>query len=61
MKSLVKSKTFWIAVVQALVGGAIIFLESGAIPDAVGYVAIVKSIGDIVLRLVTTDPIRSIT
>jgi hypothetical protein len=56
MKSLLESKTFWIAVIQAVVGGLVIFFTE--VPDLVGYVAIVKSIGDILLRMVTTEAIR---
>jgi len=59
MKSLLSSKTFWVAVIQAVVGGLVILFTE--VPDLVGYVAIVKSIGDILLRIVTTEPIRSIT
>lgn len=59
MKSLIGSKTFWLALIQAVVGGLVILFSE--IPDLVGYVAIIKSIGDILLRIVTTEPIRSIT
>ena len=58
MKSLTQSKTFWIAVIQAVVGGLVIFFTE--IPDLVGYVAIVKSVGDILLRIITTEPIDRI-
>jgi len=56
MKSLTTSRTFWFAVIQAVIGGLVILFTN--IPDLVGYVAIVKSIGDIVLRLATTEPIE---
>lgn len=56
MKSFFESKTVWIALIQAVVGGLVIFLTE--IPDLVGYVAIVKSIGDILIRLVTDKPLR---
>ena len=59
MKTLTNSKTFWVALVQAIVGGLVIFFTE--VPDLVGYIAIVKSIGDIVLRILTTEPIESIT
>ena len=58
MKSLTSSKTFWLAVIQAVVGGLVIFFTE--IPDLVGYVAVVKSIGDIVLRLATHETIDRI-
>lgn len=61
MKPLLQSKTIWLAIIQGLIGGVVIALENSGIPDAVGYVAIVKSVGDIVLRLVTTSPIRGIS
>ena len=54
MKSIYTSKTFWLAIIQAVVGGAVIFLTE---MDLVGYVAIVKSVGDVLLRLITKDPV----
>jgi hypothetical protein len=59
MKSLIESKTFWLAVAQAIGGAVIIFLTE--MPDLIGYVPIAKSIVDIVLRMATTDGIGSIT
>lgn len=44
--------------IQAVVGGLVIFFTE--IPDLVGYVAIVKSVGDILLRIITTEPIERI-
>lgn len=58
MKSLTSSKTFWLAVLQAVGGGVIIFLTE--MPDLVGYVAMAKSVLDIVLRLATAEPVGSI-
>lgn len=55
MKSLYSSKTFWLAVIQAVVGGLVIFLTD---MNMVGYVAIVKSVGDVILRTITTDEVR---
>jgi len=57
MKSIFESKTVWIAIIQAVVGGLVIFFTE--IPDLVGYVAVVKSVGDILIRLITDKPIRS--
>lgn len=54
MKSLMKSKTFWIAVIQAVAGVVVVALTQ---LDLVGYVAVFKSFVDIVLRLITTEPI----
>ena len=55
IKSLWTSKTFWLAVVQALAGLAVVALTE---LDLVGYVAVVKTIVDIVLRLVTAQPVK---
>lgn len=57
MKSLTNSKTFWLAVVQAIGGGVVIFLTQ---MDLVGYVAIVKSVMDVILRLMTDEGIDRI-
>lgn len=54
MKSLMQSKTFWIAVIQAVAGVVVVALTQ---LDLVGYVAVFKSLVDIVLRLITTEPI----
>ena len=54
MKSLFSSKVFWVAVIQAVVGVVVVSLTQ---LDMVGYVAIVKSIADVILRLVTTEPV----
>lgn len=59
MKALTKSKVFWLAIIQAVVGGLVIFFTQ--IPELVGYIAIVKSVGDIVLRVLTTEEIGSIS
>ena len=58
MKTLVNSKTFWIAVTQAVVGGLIILFTN--VPDLVGYVAIVKSMGDILVRMMTNETIGGV-
>lgn len=54
MKSIFNSKTFWLAVIQAVVGGLVIFLTE---MDLVGYIAIVKSVGDVTLRYATSTGI----
>ncbi|TXG75714.1 hypothetical protein E6Q11_07055 [Candidatus Dojkabacteria bacterium] len=54
-KSIFKSKTFWIAVVQSIV--AIVVVVEAQYPElqAVGGVLIFKSILDIVLRQITSE------
>jgi hypothetical protein len=54
MKSLFSSKTFWLAVVQAILGIVVIF--STTYPD-VGWLLTAKSVLDIVLRFTTTTPV----
>lgn len=56
-KTLIGSKTFWLAIIQAVGGGLIIYFTQ---VDAVGAVAIVKSFLDITLRIVTEDRIDTI-
>jgi len=54
IKKLLKSKTVWLALIQAFGGIAIaVFTEL----DAVAYVAIIKSVVDIALRGLTTKPL----
>lgn len=57
MKKLFESKTFWVAVVQAVVGVVVVALTE---LDMVGYIAIFKSIADIVLRMITTEEINRV-
>ena len=57
MKTLLNSKTFWIAVIQAVAGIAVIALTE---LDLIGYVGIFKSFVDIVIRTMTTEEIYSI-
>lgn len=54
MKSIFESKTFWLAVIQAVGGGVIIYLTE---MNMIGGVAIAKSVIDIFLRLATEDEI----
>lgn len=54
-KSILSSKTFWLAVIQALAGVVVIFQTN--YPE-VGWIAVAKSVVDVVLRLVTRDPIH---
>lgn len=57
MKTLLSSRTFQIALIQAISGVLIAVLTE---MDLVGYVAIVKSVADILLRLDTSEPIGKI-
>jgi len=54
MKTFFQSKTIWLALVQAVAGGLVIFFTQ---MDLVGYAVIAKSVGDIVLRSVTESKI----
>jgi len=54
MKSLLQSRTFWVAVAQAVGAVAIVALTE---LDMVGGVLVVKSIVDILLRLSTDSAI----
>ena len=54
-KKITQSRTFWLAVVQAITGIAtVVFTEL----DMVGTVAVLKSITDIVLRLDTDTAVK---
>ena len=54
MKTLFQSRTFWIAVAQAVVGILTVALTE---LDMVAYIAILKSVVDITLRLDTRTEI----
>ena len=56
MKTLLESKTFWVACTQALVG--IITIFSTSYPG-IGGLLVAKSIADIILRIVTTTSISA--
>lgn len=59
-KSLISSRSFWLAVAQGLIG--IYVAATTQYPDlaTVGWVAIVKSILDVYLRYTTTTPVASV-
>jgi hypothetical protein len=57
MKALLDSRTFWVALVQAVASVALVVLTE---LDMVGYVGIVKSMLDISLRLITSEEINRI-
>jgi hypothetical protein len=54
MKKLIHSKTFQVAVLQGLAGIVVVALTE---LDMVGYVAMVKSLADVALRLVTSETV----
>lgn len=57
MKTLLNSKTFWLAVSQAV--GAVLVVALTEL-DMMGGVLIIKSVVDIILRLQTDEPIGGI-
>ena len=57
MKKLIHSKTFWIAVAQAI--GAVLIVALTEM-DMMGGLLIVKSVVDVLNRLSTDEPIGSI-
>lgn len=56
MKSIFQSRTFWLAVLQAIVGILVVFMS--AYPE-VGQLLVAKSVIDVILRVVTTTRISS--
>jgi len=54
MKSIFQSKTFWLAVLQAVVGAVGIFASTY---PAVGWLLVAKSFLDVILRFLTTQPV----
>lgn len=54
-KSIFSSRTFWLAVLQAVVGGAAAALHPDPTVKTVGGAAVVKSIVDVGLRLATNQ------
>lgn len=55
-KSLFQSKTFWVAVIQAVIAVIVVFSTNY---PSIGWFLAAKSILDVVLRLATTQPIAS--
>lgn len=57
MKSLFQSRTFWVAVAQAV--GAVLVVVNTNYPalEATGYMMVFKSIADVLLRIDTTKEI----
>jgi len=54
-KTILQSKTFWLASAQAVAGAITIFATEY---DQVGWLALVKSVVDVYLRSVTSQPVR---
>jgi hypothetical protein len=57
-KKLLQSKTFYVAVIQAIIGIVVVFTSTYPELQAVGGVAVAKSILDILLRTLTSMPIK---
>jgi hypothetical protein len=55
MKSIFYSRTFWVAVAQSVIGVWAV-LES-SMPN-VGWVVVGKSVLDIILRFISTTPVK---
>jgi hypothetical protein len=55
MKSIFKSKTFWLAILQAIAGAIVVF---GTAYPTVGWFVIAKSLVDITLRYLTNTAIQ---
>ena len=53
-KSLLQSKTFWLATGQAVAGVITVFATTY---DQIGWLAVAKSVVDVYLRTVTSSPI----
>ncbi len=57
-KTLLSSKVFWVAVIQAVIGVIAVFTTTYPELQVIGGVAVVKSILDVLLRLATQLPIK---
>jgi hypothetical protein len=57
-KKLLQSKTFWVAVIQAVIGIVVVFTSTYPELQAVGSIAVAKSILDVILRVLTQYPIK---
>ena len=56
-KSILQSKTFWLACLQAAVGIVVIVTTQYPELQTVGEIAILKSVLDMLLRMVTSDTV----
>ena len=59
-KKLTLSRTFWIAVAQAISGLIAIFASDNPTLKITGVSLVVKSVMDIIIRLDTSDPIKNL-
>jgi hypothetical protein len=57
-KTLLQSKVFWLAIIQAVIGVIAVFTTTYPELQVIGGVAVVKSILDVLLRTVTQLPIK---
>jgi hypothetical protein len=57
-KGILQSKTFWIATIQAVIGIIAVFTASYPELQAIGGIAVAKSLLDVLLRYVTVAPIK---
>ena len=55
IKNLFKSKTFWLAATQGVLG--VLVVVSTEVPE-LGWIAVAKSILDVALRLATGEPVQ---
>lgn len=55
MKSILQSRTFWLAFLQGIIGLIVVF--STAYPN-VGILVVLKTLADMYLRLKTTQPVN---
>ena len=54
-KSILLSKTVWLAILQAILG---IVVAVGSQIPTVGWLMVVKSIIDVLIRVITTQPVK---
>ena len=57
MKSIFQSRTFWLAIAQAIVGVVVTFFTNAGMA---GEALLLKSFVDIMLRVYTTTPVREV-
>ena len=57
MKSIVTSRTFWLAIAQAVAGSAAALVSTDPAIRLTGWLAVGKSVVDVVLRFMTTAPV----
>ena len=60
-KSIFTSKTFWLAVLQAVAGSSASLFSSNPTIRTAGVLAVGKSVADVALRLSTSDPTHVVT